>query len=571
MGKRIRYKSFDQISIEDMVIYSKLPRHSFWSAVGEQVDFSFADPLCAFLYTGYGQYPYAPSLKLKIHLVQAYYKLSDRLTEEKIIGDLFVKRFLGLPAAFFGFDHSTIGLDRDRMGLGLFRACHLYILAQLYEKGLWGESGESWIIDSFPVQPGIVLVGARRLIQQASLRLIQHTKRASPVLYRNLREAVPLDSFTFRLSKQADTKEQLLSFSRLAAAAHALVDWFASPSVEKSFAQTQRPHVQQTSHKLQMTLRRILSENVRPFDPDDDPTEPSESSEASEGTEASVLEATALETDAKAEIEYVKIPRAERPRTRIVTAFDPEARVCMKTKHQRIVGFKVQNLCTVGGVVLNTEAVSANEHDREAVFDMVRTVQAFLRITPYALLGDTAYGHGTKRELLRSIGVETVAPVVTPPNQDGKYDISQFEYDPERNVYRCPAGKSSVSITTSRKLQGSQFHFKKQCQDCSLRSECTNGKSGRSIFHSDYYETYRQAHAVNNSLEGRMLHRQRWRIEPKNAELKNACGLGRPNTRGAEALGIKALLAAMVVNLRLTVRRKYAPQPGFVRHARRTA
>ncbi|MFB9279672.1 transposase, partial [Cohnella cellulosilytica] len=112
----VRYKTFDQLSFADILVYSKLPDHPFWSHVEKKIDFSFADKLCSVLYTGRGQHPYAPSLKLKVHLIQAYYAMSDRQTEEKIIGDLFMKRFLELPVDFFGFDHSTIGLDRTRMG-----------------------------------------------------------------------------------------------------------------------------------------------------------------------------------------------------------------------------------------------------------------------------------------------------------------------------------------------------------------------------------------------------------------------------------------------------------------------
>src|SRR5690554_2879548 len=126
-SKKIRYKTFGQISYEDALIFNQLPDHPFWSQIESKIDFSFADSLCAILYSGRGQHPYAPSLKLKIHLVQTYCNLTDREMEEKIIGDLFIKRFLGLPVDFFGFDHSTIGLDRDRLGKSLFLACHLHI------------------------------------------------------------------------------------------------------------------------------------------------------------------------------------------------------------------------------------------------------------------------------------------------------------------------------------------------------------------------------------------------------------------------------------------------------------
>src|ERR1700730_9166871 len=109
----VKYKQFDQLSFADIEVYSVLPEHPIWSRAEELLDFSFADQICAPLYASLGARPYAPSLKLKLHIVQRYYNLSDRQLEERVIGDLFIKRFLGLPVRFIGFDHSTIGLDRE--------------------------------------------------------------------------------------------------------------------------------------------------------------------------------------------------------------------------------------------------------------------------------------------------------------------------------------------------------------------------------------------------------------------------------------------------------------------------
>jgi hypothetical protein len=535
-----------------MLVYSKLPKHPFWSSIEEKIDFTFADTLCAFLYSGRGQHPYAPSLKLKIHLVQVYYRLSDRLTEEKVIGDLFIKRFLGLPVEFFGFDHSTIALDRHRMGLALFRACHLYILAQLYSLGLWGERDQSWIIDSFPCQTGAPLVGARRLIQQAMLRVLQHLKRGYPELYRMAQQSLLLDALTIRLSSQARAQEQLLAFSKLVAQAHALLDWFATPNVAKTFAQWSHPAAQEKSLQLQHILRQVLSENSRPVDPEDGASVPLEA-ETAEPTEP---------------IAYEKIPRTERPTDRIINVNDPEARVGMKTSTQRIRGYKTQNLSTSNGIILDVRVIPACEHDREAAFDMVRNALAFWKIRPQALLGDTSYGHGRQRLLLQSIGVEMIAPVPPAVNPTGLFANSRFSYDRENDVYRCPNGTTSSRKYHNPKLGGTQYFFGKACKGCPLRESCTTNASGRSVFHSDYYDLYQQASARNASEEGQAEFRRRWRVEQKNAELKNDCGLGAPKTRSQKALGIKAILAAIAVNLKLTVRCLCTPKPGFVRRSR---
>jgi hypothetical protein len=130
-SSKIRYKDFGTLTLADYEIFSKLPEHPFWSQVDRLVDFTFADELCAHLYSPNGQRPFAPSLKLKLHLVQAMENLSDREMEVRLMFDIAIKRFVGVPMAFAGFDHSTLGLNRERMGDRLFHACFHYVLAQL--------------------------------------------------------------------------------------------------------------------------------------------------------------------------------------------------------------------------------------------------------------------------------------------------------------------------------------------------------------------------------------------------------------------------------------------------------
>lgn len=547
MLRRVRYKEFDQISIADMLVYSKLPEHSFWSNVETKIDFSFADKLCSVLYSGRGQHPYAPSLKLKIHLTQAYLGISDRQVEEKIIGDLFIKRFLGLPVDFFGFDHSTIGLDRSRMGAVMFKACHLYILAQMYSHGIWGDHNEQWIIDSFAANLGLPKTGAYRLIQQAMIRILQHLKRSNRNFYDLTLSCVALDSMYARLPYKASEAERMLAFSKLVAQAYGLLQWFLLEDVTQMFNSKLTEKAQETSLSLQSNLKRILEENSRIAPPADDDD----------------LDKT------QDQISYEKIPLKERPKDRIVSANDPEARIAKKNKSTDIRGYKIQNLCTTSGVILGTEVVPANEHDREAMFLMVKEIQDFFGVSPRSVLGDTLYGHGQQRVLLDSIGIPTVAPVITTQNPTKLYDISEFTYDRERDRYLCPNEKVTKIKRHIPQSNGWQYYFdKKDCSACALREACTTGKTERRIFHSDYYEFYEAAKVYNESLEGRVDHLQRLIVERKNQELKNDCGLGRPKTKNKQALSIKSILGGIVVNLKLTLRKLIAPKPGFVRRVK---
>jgi len=542
MSIQVRYKNFDQLSFADLLVYSKLPPHPFWSNVESKIDFSFADKLCAVLYTGMGQHPYAPSLKLKIHLVQSYCSLSDRLVEEKIIADLFIKRFLQLPVDFFGFDHSTIGLDRTRMGVVMFRACHLYILAQMYQHGLWGDKSERWIIDSFPSNIHMPRRGAYRLIQHATIRLVQHLRKRAPKQVQKAAQYLALDALNIRLGHNAETADQLLAFSKLVAQAYGLLQWFENENVKPLLAEWKD---YEQSQQLQLILIRILEENSRPIDPSD--------GEISEQT---------------ADVQFEKIPRGERPKGRIESAVDPQARTALK-RSKPTVGYKTQNLCTTGGVVLDARTIPANEHDQDATADMVSTLQHFFSRSPAALLGDAAYGYAKHRVLLAGQGIHVVAPVAPTSNSTGLIPISAFTYDAQRDLFICPAGEQSTRKIHNAGLEGTQYRFTKgTCQSCPLQTQCTKN-ADRSVFRSDYANIYEQAKAYNDSLSGKADLQKRYVVERKNNELKNHCGLGLANTRSRASLQLKALCAAMVVNLKHTVRMLANPSPGFLRYARK--
>jgi hypothetical protein len=201
---------------------------------------------------------------------------------------------------------------------------------------------------------------------------------------------------------------------------------------------------------------------------------------------------------------------------------------------------------------------------------MVQGVQSYFGITPKSILGDTAYGHGPQREALNELGIKIIAPVMSPKNSTGLYENSLFIYNKETNVYTCPAGKETIGSTVMPKQKGVQYRFEKAaCTECPLREKCTTNKVARTVFQSDYHKMYEAAKVVNESEEGKEAYKKRGLIERKNNELKNNCGLGQPRTKGLKALNIKAKLAAVVVNLKLTTRLIFGTNKGFLPRAQK--
>ncbi|WP_456276374.1 transposase [Bacillus sp. AK128] len=471
----IQYKTFGQLTFSDYEVFSSVPPHPFWSRIDQVVDFSFADQLCAPLYSPKGQRPYAPSLKLKIHFSQRYHNYSDREMEEAILYHLHLKRFLGVPVSFTGFDHSTLGMDRDRMGSDLFDACHHHILAQALAKGLWGKENDRWLIDSFHTYANIAKVGAYRLIQQGILQLVQHIKRTYPKLYTSLLQDCALNSFLKRLSDRTPENDRLVLFSRLVVEAYSLLHWLESEKLKPLFWKWGNTKQQLRCLELQAILYQILQENTKPID-----------SDKPEGAEQEPLQ-------------YQELSRKEKPQDRIRSAYDSEIRSGYKSKSMKFTGDKVQMIeSRENGLVLNTEPIPGNEWDGDRLVPMVKEVIYYHGIIPKQLIGDTSYGTGENRQKIQEMKILMTAPIQKYTNPTGLLDSDWFVYDAELDEVTCPQGYSTSKKVRNNPSQGYQFKFEeKTCQTCPLFKKCTTNKKGRTVFISDFYEIMEQGKSHN--------------------------------------------------------------------------
>ena len=523
---RVTYKQLDQVSFGDLEVYSVLPEHPIWSRVKELIDFSFADQICAPLYSSFGPRPYAPSLKLKIHIVQRYYNLSDRAMEEKIMGDLFIKRFLDVPVSFIGIDHSTLGLDRERVGSNLFDACHHYILAQAKQQGLWGDNKDVWLVDSFPTHGNIARRSAYRLIKQAILRVVNQLKRAHSFLFHKVQSELPLQSLA--VTPSASTPEEwAAAFNQLVVLAYRLLDWFEGEEIRSIFWSWTKPEQQLTSLELQAILYRILTENVSPKDP----TNPEDL--------------------------YKKLGRDQRPTDRVISAVDPDVRRGTKNKHTKIMGDKVQVVTSaLHGIVLNAEPIPANENDGDRLIEIIQAVRQKQNVKPLTVVGDSAYGYGSHRQTLPNDGIALVAPLRVIANPTGLLRNEQFTYDSEFKSVTCPAGQVTQQGHYNKGQEGKQYVFLKLiCKICAMQPICTtNKKTGRTLFISDYYEEFQKAKIYNETEEGKAFLDSRLAIERKNHEMKNHNGLGRARYRSREKRRSDVKIVSMVVNLKQMVK-----------------
>jgi Transposase DDE domain/Transposase domain (DUF772) len=101
---------------------------------------------------------------------------------------------------------------------------------------------------------------------------------------------------------------------------------------------------------------------------------------------------------------------------------------------------------------------------------------------PMEIYGDASYGTAKFVEAIESAGAEANVKVQPPAAPEGKFAKDAFAIDLTSNTVRCPAG---VLVVISSSTAGSdgfrRASFGARCSSCELRSQCTDGKDGRTI------------------------------------------------------------------------------------------
>lgn len=233
----------------------------------------------------------------------------------------------------------------------------------------------------------------------------------------------------------------------------------------------------------------------------------------------------------------------------------------------KFTGDKIQVLeSRQNGLILDTEPIPGNEWDGDRLVPMVEEVIKRHDIVPKQVIGDSAYGTGENRQKIQEMQILLTAPIQKNSNPTGLFEHDLFVYDAKLDEVTCPLGYSTSKKVRNNKSQGHQFKFDAQtCKACPLFEQCTTNEKGRTLFISDFYEIMEQGRSYNQTKAGKLALRDRYDVERTNHEAANHHGLRKPRTRGRESLRITSKLTAVVINIKIMVKKLAEPIQPFYR------
>jgi transposase len=198
-------------------------------------------------------------------------------------------------------------------------------------------------------------------------------------------------------------------------------------------------------------------------------------------------------------------PTADRKPPKVISLSDPCSAWTAKANKRVQFGYGLNYLIDIeNAVIVDVEATPARTYDEVAAArTMIERTEQRMGLKPQRLAADTAYGTGKFLGWLVGAGITPQIPVWDKSaREDGTFSRSDFTFDPERNIYTCPAGK--VLKTTGNVGDDHMLRYlasKRDCDACPLKPQCCPRMLSRKVTRDINEDARDLARALMRTLE----------------------------------------------------------------------
>ena len=243
---------------------------------------------------------------------------------------------------------------------------------------------------------------------------------------------------------------------------------------------------------------------------------------------------------------------------------DEDARIGHKTAETSFYGYKHHIAMTEEGIITAVKVTSGDKVDGPELIELIKTTKQN-GVEVEQVIGDTAYSLKENLDYSDENGIQLVSklhPLVSRGTRKGE---DQFLYNKDAKMFVCPEGHMA---TKKYRRHNKQEHRKEnprmvyefdieKCKNCPRREGCyKEGAKSKSYSVSITSETQSKQKAFQESDEFKLHYRKRYKIEQKNADLKNNHGLNRAESSGIHAMKIQGITALFFENIHQIIKLK---------------
>lgn len=166
-----------------------------------------------------------------------------------------------------------------------------------------------------------------------------------------------------------------------------------------------------------------------------------------------------------------------------VSLSDPDARAMATTARMpRVVGYNVQTAVETKHHLIVAHEVTTYGYDRDALSMMAVAAKDEMEADEIEAIADKGYYKSEEILACETAGITATVskPLTSGAAARGRFDRADFAYDPDKDVYICPAGEHLTYRYTSEldhKMQRS--YTTSFCSGCVIKDRCTPAKERR--------------------------------------------------------------------------------------------
>lgn len=161
-----------------------------------------------------------------------------------------------------------------------------------------------------------------------------------------------------------------------------------------------------------------------------------------------------------------------------VSLTDPDARAMATSgRGSGMVGYNVQSAVEGEHHLIVAHEVVMTGSDREQLASMAAKAKDAMGVEALDVLADRGYFSGEEILACEAMGLTPYVPkpLTSGAKAAGRFGKQDFVYQPEQDVYRCPAGAllPRHMTTVEKGMTLHRYWDRASCTGCSLKSQCT--------------------------------------------------------------------------------------------------
>jgi transposase len=249
-------------------------------------------------------------------------------------------------------------------------------------------------------------------------------------------------------------------------------------------------------------------------------------------------------------------------RTHLSTT-DPDASLVSQGTVRSQLSFKVHRAVDAKAEVITATTVTSGAvNEGHLLPDLVEQHTDNTRSQVEVVVADSQYGTIDNYLECHDRGLKAhISPFKDGRHRNGKFSEEAFTYDPQDDVYLCPAGQRLRRRRYDGKRQSCQYQAPaKLCKACCLRDQCTGAKRGRTLWRHLRQEEVRLMRARAQSYRSKRDLRTRQHLMERSFARSVPYGFKRARWRRLWRVRIQEYLTAAIQNITILVR--YVKEPG---------